>query len=105
MAVSLVRHERSPHAAALRARSESARRSHGAKAEAGQPSRAAPRVREPSVAERRRSALRANAARPRRYFHYADLYACAGGAAEKPRARFAPIRGVLKPWLICQRLP
>ena len=43
--------------------------------------RAAPCLRQPSAAERRRSQGRAAAARPCRHIDDADLHACAGGAA------------------------
>ena len=76
-----------------------------AEAEAGQPARAAPRLREPPAAERRRSALGADAARPRRHLHHADLHPCAGGAAEEPGARPASAGGVVDRPLIYQWLP
>ena len=43
--------------------------------------------------KRRRPARRADAARPCRHFHHADLHACAGRAAEKPGPRPASVGG------------
>ena len=57
-----------------------------------QPACAAPRLRQPSAAERRRSALGPDPARTRRHLHHADLHPRAGGAAEEPGARPAPAR-------------
>ena len=59
----------------------------------GQPARAAPCLRQPPPAERRRPARGADAARPRRYLDHPDLHPRAGGAAEEPGARPAPAGG------------
>ena len=60
-----------------------------------EPARAAPRLRQPSVAQRRRSARGADTAWPCRYFDHADLYPCAGRTAENAGARPAPSGGWL----------
>ena len=57
------------------------------------------------LAERRRPALGADAARPRRHLHHADLHPRAGGAAEEPGARSASVGGVVDRPLIYQWLP
>ena len=57
------------------------------------PARAAPCLRQPSAAQRRRPARGADAARPRRHFDHADLYPRARRAAEKPGARSASAGG------------
>ena len=86
MAVSLVRRKRAPDAAAFRARTEGARGIDRPRAAAGQPACAASCLCQPPAAQRRRSAHRADAARPYRYLDHADLYPCGRGAAEKPGA-------------------
>ena len=90
MAVPVVRRERPSHAPTSGARTEGAGRGRGTARRASQPARAAPRFRQPPPAQWRRPARGADAARPRRHFHDADLYPRAGRAAEKPGARFAP---------------
>ena len=65
----------------------------GLRAGAAQPARAAPRLRQPPPAQWRRPARGADAARPCRHLDHADLYPCAGGAAEKPGPRFASADG------------
>ena len=70
--------ERTHDAAGLCPRSETRRLGGRSFACAREPARAAPRLREPPPAERRRSQGRAGPARPRRHFDHADLY---------PRAR------------------
>ena len=92
MAVSLVRRERPPHAPALRARPQDAGGRGGAARGRRQPARAAPCVREPPPAQRRRPARRADAARPCRHLHHADLHARPGRAAQEPGARPASAR-------------
>ena len=52
-----------------------------------QPACAAPCLRQPSAAQRRRSARGADAARPCRHLDHADLYPCAGRTAENAGAR------------------
>ena len=59
----------------------------------GKPARAAPRLRQPPAAERRRPARGADAARPLGYFDHADLHPRAGGAAQEPGARPASAGG------------
>ena len=93
MAVSLVRRERTSDAAAFCARPEGTGGRRRARAAAGLAARAAPRLRQPSAAQRRRSAHRADAARPHRHLDHADLYPCGRGAAEEPGARPAPAGG------------
>ena len=65
----------------------------GLRAAAGLAARAAPRLRQPPAAQRRRPAHRADAARPHRYLDHADLYPRGRGAAEKPGARPASAGG------------
>ena len=93
MAVSLLRRKRASDATAFCARPEGARVRLGAGAAAGLAARAAPRLRQPPPAQRRRPAHRANAARPHRYFDHADLYPCGRGAAQEPGARPASAGG------------
>ena len=60
---------------------------------AAKPARAAPRLRQPSFAQRRRSARGADAAGPRRHLDHADLHTCARGTAQEPCPRFASVGG------------
>ena len=55
--------------------------------------RAAPCVRQPSAAQRRRSARGTDAARPRRHLDDPDLYPRAGRTPQEPGARSAPAGG------------
>ena len=80
MAVSFVRRKRTSDAAAFRARPEGARGGRRSGAAAGQPARAASRLRQPPSAQRRRFAHRADAAWPYRHLDHADLYPCGRGA-------------------------
>src|SRR4029078_3236958 len=93
MAVPLLRRQRPPHPATFCARVEGARGQRQAARRAGEPACAAPRVCQPSPAQRRGPPHRADAARPRRHFNDADLYARTGEEAENPGARFAPAGG------------
>src|SRR5947209_18819434 len=97
MAVSFVRRERTPNAPAFCARPQGACRRDRAEAEAGQPARAAPRLCEPFVAERRRSAIGADAARARGYFDHADLHARAGGAPQELGTRSTSVGRNMSP--------
>src|SRR5712691_4623512 len=98
MAVPLVRRSRPPHPPALRPRVEGARRRRRPAPRPSKPARAPPRFRQPSSPQRRRPAGGADAARPCRYLHDADLHPCAGGAAQEPGARLASAgRGMTKP--------
>ena len=65
----------------------------GLRAAAGQPACAAACVCQPSAAQRRRLAHRADAARPHRYLDHPDLHPCGRGAAEEPGARPASAGG------------
>jgi integrase/recombinase XerD len=58
---------------------------------AGQPARAAPRLRQPPLAERRRPARGAGAARPRRHFDDANLHPRARRTRQGDGARPAPV--------------
>src|SRR5205085_2793662 len=91
MAVSLVWRERTLDAAAFRARPEGTGGIGRTSAAAGQPARAAPRVCQPPLAQRRRLAHRADAAWPHRYLDNPDLHPRGRGAAEEPGARLASI--------------
>src|SRR5438045_7293891 len=91
MAVSLVWRERTLDAAAFRARPEGTGGIRGAGAAAGQPARAAPRICQPSLAQRRRLAHRTDAAWPHGYLDNPDLHPCRGRAAEETGARPASI--------------
>src|SRR5207237_446493 len=62
----------------------------------GEPARSASRLRQPPPAQRRGSAGRADAARPRRHIDDADLYPRAGGAPQEPGARSASTGGGVK---------
>ena len=55
-----------------------------------QPACPAPRLRQPSPSERRRSARRSGSARPRRHIDHADLHPCARRARQGDGARSAP---------------
>jgi integrase/recombinase XerD len=83
---SLVRRERTSDAAAFRARPQGTGGGLRPGAAAGQPACAAPCLRQSPAAQRRRSAHRADAARPYRYLDHADLHPCGRGAPEKPGA-------------------
>src|SRR4051812_5621003 len=96
MAVPVVWRERASDAPAFRARSEGARCRDGAQTKAGEPACAAPCLCKSLTAERRRPALRADAARACGYLDHADLHACARRAAEKPCPRPASIGRELK---------
>ena len=88
--VSLAVRERISAAAGFRARSEGAggpRRHCRGK---GLAARAAPRLRQPSAAERRRSQGRPAVARPRRHIDDPDLHPCAGGKAGAAGQRPSP---------------
>ena len=87
MAVSLVRRERPPEPAAFRPRPEAAGGGLRSGTAAGQPACVAARLRKPSPAQRRRSAHRADAARPYRYLDHPDLHPCGRRAPEEPGAR------------------
>ena len=93
MAVSVIRRKRPSDPPAFRPRAQGAGRRCGTRRRAGQPARAAPCLRQPPAAERRRPARGADAARPCRHLDHADLHACAGGAAEEPGARPASAGG------------
>ena len=87
MAVPVVRRAGPPHPSAFRARIEGARLGLRDRAGAPLPARAAACLRQPSAAQRRRSARGADPARPRRHLDHADLHPCAGGTAEGAGAR------------------
>ena len=87
MAVPLLRRERPPHPPAFCPRTEGARRGRRAARRAGEPACAAPRLRQPPPAQRRRPAGGADAARPRRHLDHTNLHPRAGGAAQEPGAR------------------
>ena len=93
MAVPVLRRERPPHPPARRARTQEpgGRRRHRARAR--EPACAAPRLREPSAAERRRSARGADPARSCRHLDHADLHPRARRAAQEPGARPASAGG------------
>src|SRR5438477_12959512 len=93
MAVSLVRRERTLDEAAFRARPEGTGGIGRPGAAAGQPARAAPRICQPSLAQRRRLAHRTDAALPHGYLDHPDLHPRGRGAAEEPGARPASIGG------------
>ena len=93
MAVSVLRRERPPDPSARRTRIQEPSRRRRARRRTRQPACAAPRVRQPPAAERRRSARRADAARPCRHLDHANLYPRAGRASEEPGARSAPAGG------------
>ena len=95
MAVSFLRRERPSDTATFRARPEGTGGRRRPCAAAGLTARVAPRLRQPSFAQRRRPAHRADAARPHRHLDDPDLYPCGRGAAEKPGARSASaVRGI-----------
>src|SRR6266853_1010627 len=93
MAVSLVRRERTFDAAAFRARLEGAGVISRTGAAAGLSACVASCVRQPFAAQRRRSAHRADLARPHRYLDHADLHSRGRRAPEEPGARFASAGG------------
>src|ERR1700676_2749996 len=95
MAVSLLWRERPSDTATFCPRPEGARGIRRASATAGLSACAAPCLRQPSPAQRRRSAHRADAARPHRHLDHADLHPCGGRAVEEPGARPASAGGAI----------
>ena len=91
----VVRRDRPSHPPAFRPRPEGAGRILRHRRRAALPARAAPCLRQPPSAQRRRPARGADPARPRRHLHHPDLHPCAGGSPEDAGARPAPTgRGV-----------
>ena len=85
--------QRPSHPPALRPRAQGARGRRRIASGAGEPARAAPRLRQPPPAQRRRPARGADAAWPRRHFHHPDLHPRPRRAPEKPGARSASVGG------------
>ena len=93
MAVPLIRRQRPSHPSALRPRAQGAGGCRRTASGAGESARAAPRLRQPPPAQRRRPARGADAAWARRHFHHPDLHPRPRRAPEKPGARSAPLGG------------
>ena len=93
MAVSFLRRKRPSDPATFCARPQGACGFGRTGAAAGLAARAAPRLRQSSLAQRRRPAHRANAARPHRHIDNPDLYPCGRRAPEKSGARSASAGG------------
>src|SRR3954471_8886738 len=91
MAVPLVWRKRTFDPAAFRPRAEGTGGIRPTGPPRGHAARAAPRVCQPSLAQRRRLAHRTDAAWPHGYLDDPDLHPCRGRAAEEPGARPASI--------------